>query len=322
MALIDFAVVIAIFITLPVILSGQSGYTFPDMISAMRKTLAPQTSLSMKLDVPYSASIQTVANRENINPLILIAIIEIESGWDPHAVSYAGAEGLTQTMPFIQRAYNCGVVLGNPAESISCGGHFLGELVHKYGDEKIELAIAAYHAGEPLVDNCMCIPRPIDAEYVRRWKAAYEKHSAKSSVNINNAKGLSSAKFVIPYREDYLITNYSPHFGGWGNAMYGVDISTGPEIGATVYAPISGQVNYNGMDEWGNTVLHITNDSCEAALLHGNYRFVEVGDFVVAGVTPVGTEDSIGNSTGAHTHLSYACHGLTINPLTSTFSLK
>jgi soluble lytic murein transglycosylase-like protein len=319
MALIDITVIIAIFISLPALTNTSGGYLL-DRVLAMRKSKDPQLSSQIDINVPYSTSIKTVANREGINPLILIAIIEIESNWDPDAISYAGAEGLTQTMPFIQRAYNCGVVLGNPAESISCGGHFLGDLVHKYGDTKIELAIAAYHAGEPLVDGCMCIPRPIDAEYVRRWKAAYGKHSATSWININNAEGISSATFVIPYRQAYVVTNYSPHFGGWGNAMYGIDVSTGPEMGATVYSPISGQVNFKGFDEWGNTVLHIINERCEVALLHGDYRFIKKGDSVTAGVTPVGTEASIGNSTGPHTHLSYACEGEMKNPLTSTFS--
>ena len=133
MAFMDFLTVITIFITL------QSDIL--DMFNTMRSYPAPQLNSRLDLDVPYAGSIPTVANRENINPLIIIAIIEIESGWDPYAVSYAGAEGLTQTMPFIQRAYDCGRVLGDPAESISCGGHFLGDLVHKYGTDNIEFVI-------------------------------------------------------------------------------------------------------------------------------------------------------------------------------------
>lgn len=319
MALIDFSFVLIVIIIIFLISLNQLGIIFLSRMSTMRNMDTTSPPL-IQLNVPYSQAIQTVANRERINPLILIAIIEIESNWDPNAVSYAGAEGLTQTMPFIQRAYNCGTVLGNPTESISCGGYFLGHLVHKYGTDNIELAIAAYHAGEPLVDNCQCIPRPIDAEYVRRWKIAYQKHSANSLISLNNAKKLSSAEFVIPFKQPYQITNFHPHFGGWGNAMFGVDISTGPAAGATVYAPISGHVNYKGLDSINNTVLHIINDQCEVALLHGDYRFVEMGDFAIAGVTPVGVEASIGNSTGVHTHLSYYCDGEIINPLTLTFS--
>lgn len=266
-----------------------------------------------QLNVPYANSIQTVANRERINPLILISIIQIESNFDPYAESYAGAQGLTQMMPYMQKAYDCDPVLGNPAESISCGGHFLGYLVHKY--DNLDLAVAAYHAGEPLVDACNCVPRPVDQEYVRRFKAAYAKHAANSKTTFANASKISSRAFVMPYKQHYYVTNSQPHLGGYGAAQNGIDISTA-YIGAPVYAPISGIVKAKGIDGLGNTYIFIKNDTCEVAILHGNYTEVQVGDAAVAGVTLIGYEASNGNSSGPHSHLAYACNGIEINPLT------
>ncbi|MEM9773172.1 MAG: transglycosylase SLT domain-containing protein [Chloroflexota bacterium] len=295
---------------------------FPYTLTATRNLLGSHKASSpINLNFPYSHIVHTVANREGMNPLILAAVIDIESGWDPSAVSYAGAQGLTQMMPYMQRAYDCGDVF-IPAESISCGGAFLGDLIRKYGTGpgQIELAIAAYHAGEPQVDACQCVPRSIDKEYVRRWKLAYSKYIETNWIQSNNASRVSSSDVVIPFKTSYAITNDQLHIGGWGNATHGVDVSTGPEFGHTVYAPISGVVKYLGYDGVGNTVIYIVNDKCEAAMLHGNYKFAFVGQQVVAGVTPVGLESSIGNSSGPHTHFSYACHGKLINPLYITLN--
>ncbi|MEM8859097.1 MAG: transglycosylase SLT domain-containing protein [Chloroflexota bacterium] len=295
---------------------------FPQARLATRNLLGKNiTPSSVSLNFPHSQAVQTVSNREGINPLILAAIIDIESGWDPQAQSYAGAQGLTQMMPYMQRAYDCGNVF-IPAESISCGGAFLGDLIRKYGTGpgQIELAIAAYHAGEPLVDACRCVPRPIDKEYVRRWKLAYSKYLETNRIQTNNARRINSNEVVIPFKAAYTITNRHLHEGGWGNATHGVDVSTGPEYGHTVYAPISGFVQHLGYDNFGNTVIYLVNADCEAAMLHGNYSLAYVGQEVVAGVTPVGFEASIGNSTGPHTHFAYACHGKVINPLYITLN--
>lgn len=280
--------------------------------------------------LPYGELIDSYARASGIEPVILASIVTVESRFDPNAVSYAGAEGLGQLMPAIQRAYGVTNPF-DPAQNLSGAARHLSVLVTKY-DEDIELAIAAYHAGEPTIDACRCISRPIDEEYVDRWRKAMESYSLSIRVEskpvqasvLRSVSKIDETQFVMPYRSGYVVTSWNCHPGGWGAAGYGVDISNGPTGGTPLYAPISGIVQYVGYDGYadyegadgrGNTVIHIVNGRWQVALLHGVYSEVRVGDTVIAGVTHIGYEDTIGNSTGVHTHLSVSKNGVAVNPL-------
>jgi hypothetical protein len=71
-------------------------------------------------------------------------LIQQESGWKPHVVSPAGAQGIAQFMPRVARAYG----LHNPFDPIhalAVSGKFLRELLQQFGN--LGLAAAAYNAG-------------------------------------------------------------------------------------------------------------------------------------------------------------------------------
>ena len=111
--------------------------------------------------------IQTAAERYEIDPDLLRALVAQESAYDPGAVSEDGAVGLGQLMPVI--ANWCGLKNRfHRVENIDCSARHLRVLLTKYqGDEK--LALAAYNAGEPAVDRCRCVPNyPETQNYVAR----------------------------------------------------------------------------------------------------------------------------------------------------------
>jgi len=92
-----------------------------------------------------------IAQEYNINPAFFSSLIEQESNWDPMAVSHAGAQGLTQVMPLIQR--HVGIEDPHDAEQNMRGSaRFLDELFNKYGDDPVRV-LAAYNAGEPAVNS-------------------------------------------------------------------------------------------------------------------------------------------------------------------------
>ena len=111
--------------------------------------------------------IHTTAERHEIDPDLLRALVAQESAYDPGAVSEDGAIGLGQLMPVI--ANWCGLKNRfHRVENIDRSARHLRVLLTKYqGDEK--LALAAYNAGEPAVDRCRCVPNyPETQDYVAR----------------------------------------------------------------------------------------------------------------------------------------------------------
>lgn len=85
------------------------------------------------------------AARNNLSPDLVKRMIEVESGFDPKAVSRKGAMGLMQLMP--QTATMLGVTDPfDPAQNIAAGTDYLASLL-KQNSGNIELALASYNAG-------------------------------------------------------------------------------------------------------------------------------------------------------------------------------
>ena len=104
----------------------------------------------------YDALIEQAAARNGVNPAVLHGLIEQESGFNPDAVSSAGASGLTQLMPGTASTLGVANTL-DPAESIEGGARYLGELTSQFGGNT-EDALAAYNAGPGAVEQYGGIP--------------------------------------------------------------------------------------------------------------------------------------------------------------------
>jgi soluble lytic murein transglycosylase-like protein len=99
----------------------------------------------------YSALIDDVARRAQLQPALLCAVIAIESAFDPRAVSRKGAQGLMQLRPATAKRYGVQRPF-DPAENVRGGAGYLKDLLKRYGND-LELALAAYNAGEDAVDR-------------------------------------------------------------------------------------------------------------------------------------------------------------------------
>lgn len=113
------------------------------------------------------------------------------------------------------------------------------------------------------------------------------------------------------YRDDVEQLRQTQGLHGEVAGYEGYDYTT--ECGDTLYSPLPGTgiVKYNGYDGYTdgkisreqNTMITIEGAAGTITLLHGDYSKVKPGDTVVGGITPIGKNASIGNSTGCHSHI-------------------
>jgi len=116
---------------------------------------------------PYAETIRGAAQRHGLDPILLTALAEAESGFDPRAVSSKGAEGLLQLMPATARRFGVRDSF-DPAQNVEGGAQYLKWLLERFsGDE--QLALAGYNAGEGAVAQYQGIPPfPETQRYVVR----------------------------------------------------------------------------------------------------------------------------------------------------------
>jgi hypothetical protein len=103
----------------------------------------------------YAEPIARAASRWNVSASLLASQLYAESGFNPFAVSPAGARGIAQFMPGTARAYG----LGDPFDTsaaIQAQGRLMRDLLRQFGT--VPLALAAYNAGPGAVAGCGCIP--------------------------------------------------------------------------------------------------------------------------------------------------------------------
>ncbi|MDR0222837.1 MAG: lytic transglycosylase domain-containing protein [Oscillospiraceae bacterium] len=144
----------------------------------------------------YSETVEKYARENNLDKYLVYAIIKIESGFNPKAVSGAGARGLMQIMPDTfdwLREYRLGDGerdygdMFNPDDNIRYGCYLIAYHLGNYGN--IDCALAAYHAGDKRVDEWLKnalyssdgktldkIPGRDTAHYVDKVNQAYKTY--------------------------------------------------------------------------------------------------------------------------------------------------
>jgi soluble lytic murein transglycosylase-like protein len=138
---------------------------------ATARVSAVSTPLLMSAHSTYEPLIQEHSTSQGVRAELIRAVIQVESAFNPRALSPKGAMGLMQLMP--TTAARFGVVDPfNPAENIRAGVGYLKQLLDRY-EHKEDLALAAYNAGPLAVDrNGSRIPPYAETQnYVKRINA-------------------------------------------------------------------------------------------------------------------------------------------------------
>ena len=104
----------------------------------------------------YAELIRAAAERYDLDPALLTAMAEVESAFDPGAVSPKGASGMLQLMPATASRFGVQDVF-DVEQNVDGGARYLSWLLDRF-DGDSELAIAGYNAGEGAVERYQGVP--------------------------------------------------------------------------------------------------------------------------------------------------------------------
>ncbi len=105
----------------------------------------------MARSAEYEGVIRGAAKDATIQAALLRAVIVVESGFNPRATSKKGAIGLMQLLPATAKRYGVKNIY-DPEQNVRAGARYLKDLLVRF-DSNLELALAAYNAGEEAVER-------------------------------------------------------------------------------------------------------------------------------------------------------------------------
>lgn len=129
-------------------------------ITAARRVIPATASGGWAAQLPpagrrWAGAIEKAAAAASLDPRLVAAVAWAESGFNPQAVSPAGAVGLMQLMPATARGL--GVDPLDPAQNLAGGARYLAAQLARFGGQ-LEFALAAYNAGPSAVARAGGIP--------------------------------------------------------------------------------------------------------------------------------------------------------------------
>lgn len=139
----------------------------PKETDAKTEALPPQSET-------FQPFIRRLSEEHKVETSLITAVIKAESNFDTYAVSRAGAVGLMQVLPSTAKDYGVHDLF-DPEQNLSAGTRHLSKLLSLY-EGNLELALAAYNAGEKAVSRYGGIPPFRETQnYVRYVLALYRR---------------------------------------------------------------------------------------------------------------------------------------------------
>ena len=144
----------------------------PQPFGALTNVSATKATKSSSSREAIMGYIKDASDKYGVEEKLITALIKQESGFNPNAISSAGAQGLMQLMPSTAKSLGVKDSL-DPQDNIEGGVKYLKQMLDKYNGNKI-LALAAYNAGPGAVDRYSGIPPYKETQnYVRNVLANY-----------------------------------------------------------------------------------------------------------------------------------------------------
>jgi soluble lytic murein transglycosylase-like protein len=158
-----------------------------------------QTSASIASRVrALSPVIDEAAHLAGVDRALLMAVIDVESGGNPQAISPRGATGLMQLMPDTGQRHGASNLF-DPRQNVAAGARYLKALTRQFGE--LPLALAAYNAGEGAVQKYrgQIPPYAETMRYVPKVIARYEWYRAMTAgdASVLEEKAGPNGRFLL-----------------------------------------------------------------------------------------------------------------------------
>jgi len=262
-------------------------------------TPPPEKPMPILRPAELVAQIDALAAKEGIDPNLLRAMAEVESQYDPKAVSRLGSTGLLQVMPATAQKFGA-QDLNDPTQVMAAGARYLKSLLTRYNGDWAK-AVAAYNGGEEAIDAGRL------SEETQRYVPAVLKLAQSKAVQADDGS--------LPQGLPLLVTKTTNPFGPNSSSQgfhEGLDLK-GAE-GTPVQATGSGIVTFAGPDgDRGITVIIQHGKGIETLYSHLAESRVKAGDRLLRG-SVLGTVGHTGKATGPHVHYELRQDGKTLDP--------
>jgi len=302
-----------LFVVMLLMLLG--GAAAPDAASA---PAAPGVLRPGVVPAEYEALVQKAARTcPGITAPLLAAQLEQESGWNPNAVSPAGAKGLSQFMP--------GTWLGegvdgdgvrdpfDPADAIASQASFMCRLLaavtadNSLSGDPLDLALAGYNAGLGAVQRYNGVPPYNETQgYITSIRNLTAKYADPAA----SAPGAGPPGSWVRPITGPITSGFGPR---WGRLHAGTDF--GAPIGTPVYGAGNGTVTAAGpANGYGQWVKLAHPGDISTVYGHISRATVTVGQAVQVGQL-IAYSGNQGRSTGPHLHFETHTAGRPVDPV-------
>ena len=141
-------------------------------IASPKPEVTETTTPNKRCPLPprFRSAFEYASNQSEVPLSLLAAVAQAESGFEPNAVSHAGALGLLQVLPSTARELE--IDLNSPGANVLAGARYLRRMEDRF--DSLELALAAYNAGQTAVEKAGGPPTEETRVYVdevmQRWQ--------------------------------------------------------------------------------------------------------------------------------------------------------
>jgi soluble lytic murein transglycosylase-like protein len=151
----------------------------------------------------YVDLIQNVSAQYSVDAELVKALVQVESNYNPNAISPKGARGLMQLMPATALRYGVREIF-DPQQNVDGGVRYLRDLMNLFSNN-LTLSIAAYNAGEGAVQKYNDVPNYEETQnYVRKVLALYNGETSYTPYN-----GPARKATYFKYVDSKGVTHYS-----------------------------------------------------------------------------------------------------------------
>jgi len=182
--------------------SYQTGAVKEHQLSNIRTAIElQQTGMSSASRDRLAESIATTSGKYLLDPLLVVAVIQVESRFDHKAVSSAGAQGLMQVQPNVVTALvERGKMLPStknikdPRVNVEVGVSYLAYLKEMFGD--LKLALTAYNAGPSSVAKKIAAKEKLSFNYAHKVLSAHRELRQQLASLTNGGSGNLDGKIT------------------------------------------------------------------------------------------------------------------------------